>query len=108
MVNGEPRMHAYRCYFLGGDGHFRDVETFTEAGDCAAVAKAHKLLSERDRFASFEVWQEARFVAGSIADQDDRRARFIAERTAELLRDLDQVEGRLDLVERAIHKSLLN
>jgi hypothetical protein len=101
-------MYAYRCYFLGKDGHFRDVETFSEAGDCAAVAKAHKLLSERDSFEHFEVWQEARFVAGSITDQEDRRARFIAERTAELLRDLDHVEVRLNLVERAIHKSVLN
>lgn len=104
MVN--ERTHAYRCYFLGKDGHFRDVETFTEAGDCAAVAKAHKLLVERDHFVSFEVWQETRFVAGSIADHDDRRARFLAEQTGQLLRDLDQIEDRLEVVEDAIHVNL--
>jgi hypothetical protein len=100
-------MHAYRCYFLNGKGQFRDVEAFAAENDNEAIAKGHCLIAERDYFTNFEVWQGARLVFGSTADQEasDQRALVIAERTARLLQDLDQIKDRLDSVEQAIRSS---
>ena len=39
---------------------------------------------------------------------DDRTAQLIAEETARLLRDLTEIEDRLELVERSIRRSLLD
>ena len=39
---------------------------------------------------------------------EDEIAELIAEDTARLLRELDEIEGRLDLLEYALLKSLLN
>jgi len=95
-------MCGYRCYFLDERDRFRDVEAFTAADDNEAIGKAQYLIAERDCFAGFEVWQGARCVAASTVDQgaSDQLARFLAQQTAQLLHDLDQIEGRLDLVER--------
>src|SRR5690242_10826503 len=102
-------MHAYRCYFLSGDDHIRDVEVLTAADDNEALAKAQYLIAERGYFASFEVWEGARCVNASALDQaSDRRAQFLAEQTARLLRDLDQIEWRLDLVERVTRPCAIN
>jgi len=39
---------------------------------------------------------------------EDQIALIVAERTARLLQDLNEIENRLDLVERVIQKALLN
>ena len=56
-------MRDYRCFFLDSGNHYRDVEMLRGADDDEAIAKAQRLLVERDFFSGFEVWQGARLLA---------------------------------------------
>jgi len=42
----------------------------------------------------------------SAREVEDRIARLVAEQTAQVLWDLDRIEGRLDLVKRTIRRQL--
>ena len=62
-------MRDYRCFFLDSANHYRDVEVLRGTDDEEAIAKALRLVVERDYFSAFEVWQGARLLAsGRRAD----------------------------------------
>ncbi|HEV2162209.1 MAG TPA: hypothetical protein VGR52_08270 [Stellaceae bacterium] len=53
------------------DGHIAAVELLSDASDAAAIAQALVLFKERqDKYASFEIWDRARFVYRFPADDD--------------------------------------
>jgi hypothetical protein len=55
-------MRDYRCFFLDGENHIRDVEVFNGADENAAIRQAQRLLAQRDYHSGFEVWQGARLI----------------------------------------------
>lgn len=55
-------MQDYRCFFLDGENHYRDVEVLRGADDEDVIAKAQRLLAERDYFSGFELWQGPRLL----------------------------------------------
>jgi hypothetical protein len=54
-------MAAYRCYFIGHDGHIHDVATIFADSDAEAIDRARQLL-ERTDYPAFEIWQERRRI----------------------------------------------
>jgi hypothetical protein len=54
-------VHAYRCYFLSGEGRFRDVQVIKCADDSTAIAEARRLVAEQD-YPRFEVWEGERLL----------------------------------------------
>jgi hypothetical protein len=44
----------------------------------------------------------------ALHEAEDRLVQLIADKVVRLLRDIDEIEGRLDLVERTVRGSLLN
>jgi hypothetical protein len=54
-------VHAYRCYFMSGEGRFRDVQVINCADDGAAIVEARRLVAEHD-YSRFEVWEGERLL----------------------------------------------
>jgi hypothetical protein len=68
-------MAAYRCYFLGHDGHIHDVATIFANSDAEAVDRARQLLEETD-YPAFEIWEQRRRIIP--ADDPSARRTFCA------------------------------
>jgi hypothetical protein len=64
----EARMHHYRCYRLGFDGHIAAVSEIDCEDDATAIGRAWDLLSQGS-LSGVELWQGVRLV-GRI-DRDE-------------------------------------
>ena len=50
-------MTWYRCYFLDGDDHIRDVENIEADVLNEAIERGLSLLQERPKYYAVELWQ---------------------------------------------------
>jgi len=52
----------FRCYFLGQDGHFVDVEELEAATDAEAIDAARLSAKKRTGISGFSLWQQKRKI----------------------------------------------